>query len=104
MLRETVESEGLEAELAHDGREAVRKLASGRRYFAVLTDLRMPGADGIAVLRQGKESDPDCPVIAMTAFGTIESAVEAMKLRAFDFVGKPLDAAYLPLLLRACRA
>src|SRR3954468_22481503 len=103
MLRETVESEGLEADLARDGNEAVRKLATGQRYSAVLTDLRMPGADGIAVLRQVKESDPDCPVIVMTAFGTIENAVEAMKLGAYDFVQKPVDVDHLLLLLRRCR-
>src|SRR5216684_8750005 len=103
MLRETVESEGLEADLAHDGREAIRRLASGQRYFAVLTDLRMPGADGIAVLKQVKESDPDCPVIVMTAFGTIENAVEAMKLGAYDFIQKPIDVDHLLLLLRRCQ-
>jgi len=103
MLRETVEAEGLEADVALDGKEAVRKLATGNRYFAVLTDLRMPGADGIAVLRQVKESDPDCPVIVMTAFATIENAVEAMKLGAYDFVQKPVDADHLLLLLRRCR-
>jgi len=103
MLRETVEAEGLEADVALDGKEAVRKLAAGNRYFAVLTDLRMPGADGIAVLRQVKESDPDCPVIVMTAFATIENAVEAMKLGAYDFVQKPVDADHLLLLLRRCR-
>src|SRR6266849_4937352 len=103
MLRETVESEGLEADLAGDGKDAIRKLAVGQRYFAVLTDLRMPGADGIAVLRQVKESDPDCPVIVMTAFATIENAVEAMKLGAYDFVQKPVDVDYLLLLLRRCR-
>jgi DNA-binding NtrC family response regulator len=103
MLRETVESEGLEADLASDGKDAIRKLASGQRYFAVLTDLRMPGADGIAVLRQVKESDPDCPVIVMTAFATIENAVEAMKLGAYDFVQKPVDVDHLLILLRRCR-
>src|SRR3954454_13046494 len=103
MLRETVESEGLEADVAADGREAMSRIASGQRYFAVLTDLRMPGADGIAVLRQVKESDPDCPVIVMTAFGTIENAVEAMKLGAYDFVQKPVDVDHLLLLLRRCR-
>ena len=103
MLRETVEAEGLEADLARDGKEAVRKLMAGQRYFAVLTDLRMPGADGIAVLRQVKESDPDCPVIVMTAFATIENAVEAMKLGAYDFVQKPVDVDHLLLLLRRCR-
>jgi DNA-binding NtrC family response regulator len=103
MLRETVESEGLEADIASDGKDAIRKLAAGQRYFAVLTDLRMPGADGIAVLRQVKESDPDCPVIVMTAFATIENAVEAMKLGAYDFVQKPVDVDHLLLLLRRCR-
>jgi DNA-binding NtrC family response regulator len=103
MLKETVESEGLEADVAANGAEAMRWLAAGRRYFAVVTDLRLPGADGIAVLRQAKESDPDCPVIVMTAFGTIENAVEAMKLGAFDFVQKPVDVDHLLILLRRCR-
>ncbi len=103
MLRETVEAEGLEADVAGNGSDAMRFLAEGRRYLAVLTDLRLPGPDGIAVLRQAKESDPDCPVIVMTAFGTIENAVEAMKLGAFDFIQKPIDVEYLLLMLRRCR-
>jgi DNA-binding NtrC family response regulator len=103
MLKETVEAEGLEADLASNGNEAMRRLADGRRYFAVVTDLRLPGADGIAVLQQVKESDPECPVIVMTAYGTIEHAVEAMKLGAFDFIQKPLDVDHLILLLRRCR-
>jgi DNA-binding NtrC family response regulator len=102
MLRETVEAEGFEAEIASTGAQAGRWLAEGRRYVAVLTDLRLPGADGITVLRQAKETDPDCPVIVMTAFGTIENAVEAMKLGARDFIQKPLDMDYLLLLLRRC--
>jgi DNA-binding NtrC family response regulator len=103
MLKETVETEGLEADLAPSGSEAIRTLAQGKRYFAVLTDLRLPGADGIAVLKQAKESDPDMPVIVMTAFGTIENAVEAMKLGAFDFIQKPIDVDHLVFLLRRCR-
>jgi DNA-binding NtrC family response regulator len=103
MLREAVEADGFEAELAGNGAHAMRRLAEGQRYVAVLTDLRLPGADGIAVLRQAKESDPDCPVIVMTAFGTIENAVEAMKLGAYDFIQKPVDVDHLSLLLRRCR-
>ncbi|HKS22127.1 MAG TPA: sigma-54 dependent transcriptional regulator [Thermoanaerobaculia bacterium] len=103
MLQETVRSEGLDADIAATGNDAMNRLAAGTPYFAVLTDLRLPGADGIAVLRQAKESDPDCPVIVMTAFGTIENAVEAMKLGAFDFVQKPIDVDHLLLLLRRCR-
>ncbi|HET7436529.1 MAG TPA: sigma-54 dependent transcriptional regulator [Thermoanaerobaculia bacterium] len=103
MLRETVEVEGLEADIASTGSDAIRRLAEGRRYMAILTDLRLPGADGIAVLKQARESDPDAPVIVMTAYGTIENAVEAMKLGALDFVQKPIDVDHLVLLLRRCR-
>ncbi len=103
MLKETVEAEGLEADLAATGSDAIRALAQGKRYLAVLTDLRLPGADGIAVLKQAKESAPDVPVIVMTAFGTIEHAVEAMKLGAFDFIQKPIDVDHLVFLLRRCR-
>ena len=103
MLREAVLADGFEVEVASTGTVATRWLAEGRRYVAVLTDLRLPGADGIAVLRQARESDPDCPVIVMTAFGTIENAVEAMKLGAYDFIQKPIDVDHLSLLLRRCR-
>jgi DNA-binding NtrC family response regulator len=103
MLKDAVEGEGLEPDIASTGKQAIDWIASGRRYFAIVTDLRLPGADGIAVLRQARESDPDCPVIVMTAFGTIENAVEAMKLGAFDFVQKPLDVDHLLLVLRRCR-
>ncbi|MBV9494231.1 MAG: sigma-54-dependent Fis family transcriptional regulator [Acidobacteria bacterium] len=103
MLRETVESEGLEADVASSGLVASRWLAEGRQYLAVVTDLRLPGADGIAVLKQARESDPDVPVIVMTGFATIENAVEAMKLGAYDFIQKPIDVDYLLLLLRRCR-
>jgi DNA-binding NtrC family response regulator len=103
MLRETVSRDGFEPEIAPNGTQAMRWLAEGRRYVAVLTDLRLPGSDGIAVLRQARESDPECPVIVMTAFGTIENAVEAMKLGAYDFIQKPIDVDHLLLLLRRCR-
>ncbi|HET8797155.1 MAG TPA: response regulator, partial [Thermoanaerobaculia bacterium] len=103
MLREAVEADGFEPDVAANGSQAIRWLAEGRRYVAVLTDLRLPGADGIAVLRQAKESDPDCPVVVMTAFGTIENAVEAMKLGAYDFLQKPVDVDHLSILLRRLR-
>jgi DNA-binding NtrC family response regulator len=103
MLREAVEADGFEPDVASSGTEAMRWLAEGRRYAAVLTDLRLPGADGIAVLRQARESDPELPVIVMTAFATIENAVEAMKLGAYDFIQKPIDVDHLSLLLRRCR-
>ena len=103
MLKEAVESDGLDVEISANGNDAMRRLASGQRYLAIVTDLRLPGADGVSVLKQAKAADPDCPVIVMTAFGTIENAVEAMKLGAFDFIQKPVDIDHLLLLLRRCR-
>ncbi|MFZ2490495.1 MAG: sigma-54 dependent transcriptional regulator [Thermoanaerobaculia bacterium] len=102
MLREAVVSEGLQADVAANGSVATRWLAEGRRYLAILTDLRLPGADGLAVLRQARESDPDCPVIVMTGYGTVENAVEAMKLGAYDFIQKPIDLDHLSILLHRC--
>jgi DNA-binding NtrC family response regulator len=103
MIREALELDGVAVDLAGDGKSAVRKLASGTRYALVLTDLRLPGADGLQVLRNSRENDPDCPVIVMTAYGTIEQAVEAMKLGAYDFIQKPIDVDYLTLLVRRAR-
>ena len=103
MLEEALATEGLEAEWSANGSEAVRRLAEGRRYAAVITDLRLPGADGLAVVRQARENDPDCPVIVMTGFGTIETAVEAMRLGAYDFIEKPIDVEHLLLVIRRCR-
>jgi DNA-binding NtrC family response regulator len=103
MIRETLELDGVSVDWAPDGKAAMRKLAAGARYALVLTDLRLPGADGLQVLRTSKENDPDCPVIVMTAYGTIEQAVEAMKLGAYDFIQKPIDVDYLTLMVRRAR-
>lgn len=103
MLREALETEGFQVEWVPTGSEAVRRIASGRRWGIVVTDLRLPGADGLEVLRNAREHDPECPVIVMTAYGTIEEAVEAMKAGAWDFVQKPVDLDYLVLLLRRSR-
>ena len=102
MLVEALQAEKLDVDWANSGSDAIKRLTEGRRYIAVLTDLRLPGSDGIDVLRQVKESDPDCPVIVMTAYGTIENAVEAMKIGAYDFIQKPIDLDHLVLLLRRC--
>ncbi|HEY0591590.1 MAG TPA: response regulator, partial [Thermoanaerobaculia bacterium] len=99
MIREALELEGVSVDWAADGKAAIRKVTTGSRYALVLTDLRLPGADGLQVLRTSRELDPDCPVIVMTAYGTIEQAVEAMKLGAYDFIQKPIDVDYLTLLV-----
>ena len=99
MLRATLEGEGFAVEEAADGRRALKCLASGR-YLAVVTDLKLPGADGHQVLAAAREADPDLPVVVMTAYGTVEDAVGAMKRGAWDFLPKPVDPDHLLLLLR----
>lgn len=99
MLRSTLEGEGYAVEEAPDGERAIRALARGR-YAAVITDLKLPGADGHKVLQAAREADPNAPVIVLTAYGTVEDAVGAMKNGAFDFLRKPVDPDHLLLLLR----
>jgi two-component system response regulator HydG len=79
---------GYEVDEAADGEQGADRGATGA-YDAVLTDLRMGTKDGIDVLRSTKDSHPLTEVIVMTAYGTIESAVEAMRLGAFDYIQKP---------------
>src|ERR1700744_5352012 len=77
-----------EVDGAADGEQGPERGATGA-YDVVLTDLRMGTKDGIDVLRSTKDSHPLTEVIVMTAYGTIESAVEAMRLGAFDYIQKP---------------
>ncbi|GAB4389743.1 MAG: sigma-54 dependent transcriptional regulator [Thermodesulfovibrionales bacterium] len=99
MLKETLEAEGFAAVTAKDGDEGVARLADGG-YDLVLTDLRLPGRDGMEVLRASKEQNPLRPVIVMTAHGSVEAAVAAMKEGAFDFITKPFDVDHLLMLIR----
>ncbi|UCD36377.1 MAG: sigma-54-dependent Fis family transcriptional regulator [Nitrospiraceae bacterium] len=98
MLKETLELEGYSVEIAVDGAEGIRKIKEGRAAL-VLTDLKLPRKDGLAVLKASKEASPLTPVIVMTAHGSVETAVRAMKLGAVDFITKPLDMDYLLLLM-----
>ncbi|MEO8586164.1 MAG: sigma-54 dependent transcriptional regulator [Acidobacteriota bacterium] len=99
MLAETLSREGYSVEAVSTGEEALRRLAEGRRYTLVLTDLKMPGADGLVVLKAATASDPALPVVVLTGFGTVETAVAAMKLGAADFLSKPVDPDLLLLLV-----
>jgi DNA-binding NtrC family response regulator len=96
MLRRTLEAAKYRVDEAADGQEAVRKLGLSR-YDLVLTDLKLPKKDGIAVLKAAKEAFPQMPVIIMTAFGTIDVAVRAMKEGAYHFIAKPFDSDHLLL-------
>ncbi len=93
--------EGYQVSQAGDGAEALEMVAQGG-YDMVLTDLRMEGVDGMELLRQVKAANPQAEVLIFTAYGTVASAVEAMKLGAYDYIGKPFDEE--ELLLKVARA
>ncbi len=98
MLRLTLETQGHVVIEARDQPEAIEALRSGRPGV-VLSDLRLTEGDGFGVLRAAKELDPDLPVIVMTAYGSIEDAVAAMKEGALDFLAKPVEPDHLLLLV-----
>jgi DNA-binding NtrC family response regulator len=98
VLRLTLESAGYAVSEAEDARAAAQSLAR-EPFRLVLTDLRMPHGSGLDVLRASKEANPDAPVVLMTAYGSIDEAVQAMKDGAHDFLQKPVDSNHLLLLI-----
>jgi DNA-binding NtrC family response regulator len=98
MLRKALERAGYSVDEAPDGNSAIDKVRS-RRYQVVLTDLKLPGSSGLDVLREARRAEPTLPVILVTAYGSVEEAVTAMKEGAFDFIQKPVDLDHLRLLL-----
>jgi FixJ family two-component response regulator len=89
-LSQSLETVEIPVQTAVNGEEALQKLQQGQ-FGLVFLDLKMPGIDGIEVLRRIKEEWPKTQVVIITAHGTIESAVEAMKLGAVDFIQKPFS-------------
>ncbi len=80
--------------------EKALALTEGEHFDVVLTDLKMPGMDGLALLERIKKAQPDVTVVVMTAYGTVDSAVRAMKQGAYDYLTKPFDTDELLLLLQ----
>ena len=89
-LSQSLEALQLETDTAANGEEALAKLKE-KEFGLILLDLRMPGMDGMEVLRQVREIRPDIRIIMITAYGTIELAVEAIKMGAVDFIQKPFS-------------
>ncbi|MBI3871647.1 MAG: sigma-54-dependent Fis family transcriptional regulator [candidate division Zixibacteria bacterium] len=98
MLADALIAKGHDVEVARNGHSAIEK-SKESRFDLVLTDLKLPEMDGMQVLAAVKENDPETTVIVMTAFGTIETAVEAMKKGAYDFLTKPFDTEHLGVLI-----
>lgn len=90
---------GYEVEGVGTGTDAVRRL--GQEVFdAVITDLRIPGPSGLEVLKKLKETSPESVGIVITGYGTVESAVESMKLGAYDYISKPFDLEKVKVVIR----
>src|SRR5687767_9224766 len=89
-LAATLAREGHEIVAATDGPMAVTKF-SAARFDLMITDLKMPKMTGIELLAEAKKTRPEMPVVLMTAFATVSTAVEAMKLGAYDYIQKPFD-------------
>jgi len=98
VLRLTLEQAGYSVTEAEDARAGMQAIALVPHRI-VLTDLRMPHGSGLDVLKAARAADPDVPVIVMTAFGSIDEAVQAMKDGAQDFLQKPVDSNHLLLLV-----
>jgi two-component system response regulator HydG len=97
-LAELLRDEGYAVESAADGFKALGKLAEAAPDL-VLTDLKMPGMDGIDLLGRVREHDPEIPVLVMTAFGAVDTAVSAMRAGARDYLTKPINVAEVVLVI-----
>jgi two-component system, NtrC family, response regulator HydG len=99
-LAGTLAREGHEVVAAGDGQAAVQRLAGGgARFDLLISDQRMPKMNGIDLLAEAKKLRPEMPVVLMTAFGEVSTAVEAMKRGAYDYIQKPFDGEAIKLLV-----
>ncbi len=99
LLKDILESEGIESVGVTTGREGIRKLRE-ERFSAIVSDLFLPDIDGFEIIEETKKRYPDLPIIIITAFSSIERAVEAIKRGAYDFIPKPFEPEHLILKLK----
>ncbi len=97
-----LEGNGYEIDVAHDGHDALRKVESNT-YDVMILDIMMPNLGGLEVLRRVKETHPDVDVIMITGLSQIDTAVQAMKLGAFDYISKPFEPDELKLVVQRAR-
>ncbi|MBW1839233.1 MAG: sigma-54-dependent Fis family transcriptional regulator, partial [Deltaproteobacteria bacterium] len=101
ILQLMLERESLRAEQAENGKEALDILQQ-KRFDLIITDLKMPVMDGMSLLEEAKKIDPDLPIIVITAYGTIENAVEAMRKGAIDYITKPFEEEQILITVKRC--
>ncbi len=99
VLKDILQHEGYRIEEAADGEQGLQKMAA-QPFDLVLCDIKMPKIDGLEVLQQIMQLQPDVPVIMISGHGTIETAVDAVKKGAFDFIAKPPDLNRLLITIR----
>jgi len=97
-LKRVLDGDRRDVDVCHSGPEAIARLEEDS-FDLVITDLKMPGVDGIGVLGKAKELDPLCEVIVITAYASVESAVEVMKLGAYDYISKPFNVDRIRLVV-----
>src|SRR2546421_3062650 len=98
-LAATLAREGHEVVAAGDGQAGVSRLSGGGKFDLLISDLKMPKMTGIELLAEAKKLRPEMPVVLMTAFATVATAVEAMKLGGYDYIQKPFDGDEIKLLV-----
>jgi DNA-binding NtrC family response regulator len=98
IISEVLKKTGLEIEIARDGEEALTKFTM-KSFELVLTDLMMPKMSGMSLLKEIKRREKEAVVLVFTGFGTIESAVSAIKAGAYDYITKPINLDELELVI-----
>ena len=101
-LNDWLKEDGYVVGLAASGQEAIDMVQKGT-WEVMLLDLKMPGMDGLETLRKVKEVSPEVEVIMMTAYATIDTAVQAMKEGAFDYLVKPFDPDEIEIQIKKIR-
>lgn len=91
VIQAILEREGMTVEAFNDSTQALQRLSQDADFDLVITDLYMPGPGGMEILKECQKNYPELPVVMITAFGTVESAVNALKQGAFDFITKPFE-------------
>ncbi len=99
MLSILLKKEGYDVQAAENGKTALERLEKESFDF-VLTDLRMPELDGIHFIQRAKNKNPDLTILVMSAFGNVDTAIEAMKCGAYDYISKPFKPDEVILTLR----
>ncbi len=104
LLVEHLRSRGFRVAAAADGRAAIAAVERSPGHFGlILTDLQLPGADGLAVLRAAKLLNPRCHVVIITGYASLDSAIEAVRSGAYDYLTKPFSLGQLDVIISRIR-